>query len=85
MNHEQGVVFELYRHHLQRCPLLVIAEEDESRAGVLWSISGWTLLEAQATLLDDAAGAFTAISGAWLRREPISGSRAQSSGFVGQY
>jgi hypothetical protein len=59
VNDQQSVVLELDCHHLQRDSFLVIAEKDESQTGFLRGLGGWVLLEAQAAMLDDVAGAFT--------------------------
>ena len=56
---QAGVVLKFDRHHLQRDPLLVIAEKDKSQADILGKISRRVLLEAQTAMFDDMAGAFT--------------------------
>jgi hypothetical protein len=85
VNHQQAVVIELDRHHLQSNPILVIAEEDEPRASVRWSLAGRVLLEAQTTVLDDVARALTGYSVLGRGASPISDPLTQSTNSVGQY
>jgi len=59
VDHQQAAVIELDRHDLQRRSLRVLTEEDESHAGPSLRIVWWPLLEAQAAVLDDIAGAVT--------------------------
>jgi hypothetical protein len=59
VDHEQSVVLELDRHHLQCDSLFVVAEKDEPWAGALRRTSRRILLEAKAAMVDDVAGAFT--------------------------
>jgi hypothetical protein len=59
VDHQQALVLEFDSHHLQRDPIGVIAEEDEPWVGSHGSAGRGVLLEAQTTMLDDVARAFT--------------------------
>ena len=85
VDHHQALVFELDRHHLQRNPIGVIAAEDDPGIGSGPSSGRGVLLEAQATMFDDVARAFTGDPVLGRGREPIAGSRGRSNYYVGQY
>lgn len=78
VDHQQTLIDELDRHHLQGNSIRVITEIDKPTVSAVWSANRGPLLKAEAAMLDDIARLITAYPMLSCRTSPPQNRRCRS-------